>query len=314
MSDTTTLVVNLFDGRRESLDPDAEPHVQVFNGDSPSKRVGDAYKKANSFRFPDLEYSDNFIDNFRVIASADGYYDAGFVPVKMSRNQTQTIDLMLLPKHSSFNFTSAHWNQLPAKRGELYELIRGGLDDATAQARYEHLMEQDQSSLAALLNITAALADIHLPIDSGTTALSYYRQLIWDNEMNEAPTQDRFYAWADNALIDRVVEAAHQGHFTPEHLAGWMHHGASRSYKQNQFAEANVQITFHENLPSPEGLVKVETDIDYYKNPVAHALLEVIPNHFTKGKTNPVQAYALRWIAARTQKLPEFGPLYTIEV
>jgi hypothetical protein len=87
---------------------------------------------------------------------------------------------------------------------------------------------------------------------------------------------------------------------------------ASRSYKQLQFGEANVQITFHENIPGPEGLVKVETDIDYYKNAVAHAILEVIPNHFTKGKTNPVMAYALRWTAAKEQNLPEFDPLFTI--
>lgn len=38
--------------------------------------------------------------------------------------------------------------------------------------------------------------------------------------------------------------------------------------------------------------------MDYYKDPVAHALLEVIPNHF-QGPTDPVAAYVLRWIAGR---------------
>lgn len=313
MADTTSLIVNLFDGRRQPMDPEVQPHVQVFNGDSPSKRVGDKYTKANSFRFPNLEYSDNFIDNFRVIASASGYYDAGFVPIRMPKNGERTLDLMLMPKNGRFNFTAAAWSELSQRRPELLALVEGGLENGAGKDHYERLMEHEQSSLAGLLNITAALSEMRLPIGSHTTGLSYYKSLIWDKETNEAPTQDRFYAWAERSLIERVVEAAHEGHFTPEALAGWMHHGASRSYKQNQFGEANVQITFHENLPSPEGLVKVETDIDYYKNPVAHALLEVIPNHFTKGKTSPLQAHALRWIAARVQRLTDFDPLYTIE-
>jgi hypothetical protein len=312
MPDSTILEVNLFDGNRQPVDPSIQPHVQVFDGDSPSKRIGDSYKKANSFLFPDLPYADNFADNFRVIATANHHFDAGFVPVKMSKNQKRTLNLMLLPKNYEFRFIGAAWEQLRTKRPELFDLLKGQGDEAAAQARYAALMNGNNPALAGLLNITTALSAINLPKNGGKTALSFYKEMIWDEAAKEAPQQDRFYAYATKDLIDEVVAAVHQGDFAPEHLAGLVHHGASRSYKELRFGEANVQITFHENIPGPEGLVKVETDIDYYKNAVAHAMLEVIPNHFTKGKTNPVQAYALRWTAAKEQNLPDFDPLFTI--
>src|SRR2546421_8206394 len=98
MPDATTLIVNLFDGTRRPVDSEIEPHVQVFDGDSPSKKIGDSYKKGNSILFPELPFANNFADNFRIIASAKHHYDAGFVPVKMSKNQTRELNLMLIPK------------------------------------------------------------------------------------------------------------------------------------------------------------------------------------------------------------------------
>jgi hypothetical protein len=56
----------------------------------------------------------------------------------------------------------------------------------------------------------------------------------------------------------------------------------------------------------------VEPDIDYYQDPAAHALLEVIPNAITKSLTDPAQVYVLRWIDGRTAGIPEFAPIYTI--
>lgn len=313
MADTTKLTVNLFDGTRRPIDPSTEVLVQVFDGDNPSKKIGDSYKKANSVLFPDLPFSDNFADNFRVTAAAKHHYDAGFVPLKMSKDQTRVLNLMLLPKSYEFDFSEADWDALAGKRPELFNFLRGGAaDEATAKTRYVQLMTQHAPACAALLNITTALGDIRLPRDTGTTALSYFKQLIWDPASPEAPQQDRFFAYATRDLVGQVVAAAEQGDFAPELSPGSMHAGATRSYKQVQFGEANVQLTFHENDPAPDGLVKVEPDIDYYKDPVAHALLEFIPNHFTKGKTNPVMAYALRWIASQVQGIAEFDPLYVI--
>jgi len=310
MADTTSLRVKLFDGRRQLVDPAIEPYVRVFDGDTPSKKLRDEYKKANSFFFPDLPFTDNFVDNFRVIATADDHYDTGYVPVKMIKNEVRELSLMLLPKSHEFDFSAARWETLATRRPELFELLTDA-DDAAAKARYEHLRDSEPPALAGLLNITTALGELRLPHNSGTSGLSYFEDIIWDKAANEAPTQDRLYAWASTALLDRVVEAADDGYFEHQPLAGLVHRGASRSYKHKAFGEANIQITFHENAPASEGMVKVEVDLDYYKNIAAHALLEVIPNKF-KGKTNPVQAFALRWIATREHGLPDFDPLYTI--
>jgi len=56
----------------------------------------------------------------------------------------------------------------------------------------------------------------------------------------------------------------------------------------------------------------VEPDIDYFKDPGAHFLLEVAVNAFGS-ITDPKAVYALRWIAGRRAGVPEFDPLYTIQ-
>ena len=82
-----------------------------------------------------------------------------------------------------------------------------------------------------------------------------------------------------------------------------------------QFGEANVQLTFHGNdKQSIDGVdcIMIEPDIDYFKDPAAHALLEVLPNAITGGLTNPAVLYVLRWIAGRHAGVPEFEPPYKI--
>jgi hypothetical protein len=94
------------------------------------------------------------------------------------------------------------------------------------------------------------------------------------------------------------------------------HPGATRSWKQVQFGEANVQLTFHEKQESTiDGVdrVVVEPDIDYYKDLLAHAIFEVITNAVTHSLTDPRQVYMLRWIAGRRAGVPNFEPPYLLE-
>jgi hypothetical protein len=49
-----------------------------------------------------------------------------------------------------------------------------------------------------------------------------------------------------------------------------------------------------------------------YRDPLAHVLLEVIPNALTHTLTDPTEVYVLRWIAGQTAGIREFAPLYTI--
>src|SRR5229473_1911699 len=127
----------------------------------------------------------------------------------------------------------------------------------------------------------AAMRDIDLP--SGTP-LTYLKQLIWVDVPDRnifAPKQDRFYAYADKALVNQVQLAAQQNEFAPELDPAAFHIGATSSYKQIQFGEANVQLTFHEGdtqiIDGTECIV-VEPDIDYFKDLLSHALLEVLVN------------------------------------
>jgi hypothetical protein len=122
--------------------------------------------------------------------------------------------------------------------------------------------------------------------------------------------QDRFFAWADGALVEQVRMAAAHGAFAQEPSPGLLHPGATSSYKQIQFGEANLQLTFHEKAGNGQDRVLVEPDIDYFRDMAAHALLEVIPGFFEL--TDPKCVYVLRWIAGHQANVPPFDPPYTI--
>jgi hypothetical protein len=211
---------------------------------------------------------------------------------------------MLISDTHGFSFVEARF---PAA-SRAFPFIAAGADNPTGEARYDHLVEQEKP-LACLLNICEAMKQIALP---QLTPIAYMKQMIWDAPL--APAQDRFFAWCDPALISQIQAATAAGTFAVEQNPELFHPGATRSWKQIQFGEANVQLTFHENEKSPDNTdwVMVESDIDYFQDLAAHALLEVIPNAVTKSLTDPTQVYVLRWIDGRTAGIPEFAPLYTI--
>jgi hypothetical protein len=116
------------------------------------------------------------------------------------------------------------------------------------------------------------------------------------------------------------VKAGQMGSFAEEKDPGIFHPGATLSYKQTQFDVTNVQLTFHQGsartLQGPDGPVDcivIEPDIDYYKDLLAHFFMEVLPNKFTRGLTDPRAVYVLRWMAGK-QAGSEFNPLYTMTV
>jgi hypothetical protein len=211
---------------------------------------------------------------------------------------------MLISTDPGFSFVNARF---PAAKAA-YPFIGAGLDNPTGEANYDKLVEEEKP-LACLLNICEAMSQIALPHQ---TPLTYMKQLLWEG--NFAPAQDRFFAWCDPELILQIQTAAADGKFSVEHNPGLFHPGATRSWKQIQFGEADVQFTFHENERSPDGTnwVMVESDIDYYQDLLAHALLEVAYNAITKSLTDPAQVYVLRWIDGQTSGIPEFKPLYTL--
>ena len=301
MPNTSTLRLRIFDGTRQLFAAPAKFLVTITDGKQTQQFRDYIEKNDETFSLP---FFDNLSDNYSVLAWAEGYQQAGFVPVKLSNLYPTELDLMLIAKDPGFSFANARF---PAA-SRAYPFIAAGTDNSTGEARYDNLVEEEKP-LACLLNICEAMSQIALP---QLTPLDYMKQIIWDAPL--APAQDRFFAWCDPTLISQIQAATAAGKFAVEQNPQLFHPGATRSWKQIQFGEANVQLTFHENEKPPDGTdwVMVEPDIDYYQDLGAHALLEVIPNAITKSLTDPAQVYVLRWIDGRTAGIPEFAPLYTI--
>jgi hypothetical protein len=302
----STLHLRIFDGSRQLFAAPASFLVTITDGNQ-TQHIRDFYTD-NDITFDGLPFFDNFGDNYTVIVWAKGFQQAGFTPVLLSDEYTRTLDIMLISNNPGFSFVNARFPAASAA----YPFIAaaGAPGNATNEALYDGLVEQEKP-LACLLNICEAMSQIQL---TQGTPLTYMKQLIWGaNAPAPAPAQDRFFAWCDPELINQIISAP-PGQFAVELNPGAFHLGATRSWKQIEFGEANVQFTFHENEPSPEGTnwVMLEPDIDYYRDLLAHTILEVIPNALDNSLTDPAQVYVLRWIAGQTAGIPEFAPLYTI--
>jgi hypothetical protein len=298
------LQLRIFDGTRQPFSAPAKFLVTITDGNK-NQRVQDYYQ-ANDITFDDLPFFDNFGDNYTVLVWADGFQQAGFTPVTLSDQDPTTLDVMLIGKNPGFSFVNARWNDANAS----YPFLGSDVSNADGEARFDNLLDKAEKSLACLLNLGEAMSQINL---SQGTPLDYIKQALWD--VDHYPAQDRFFAWCDARLVDQVRDAARAGTFAVENNPGTFHPGATSSWKQIEFGEANVQLTFHENDKKVIGgvdCVMVEPDIDYFQDLTAHGLCEVIPNALTHSLTDPTQVYVLRWMAGRKAGIPEFAPLYTI--
>jgi hypothetical protein len=303
MADTSTLRLRVFDGSRQLFSKPANFLVKIVDGNQ-TQHVWHDYPQ-NDITFNGLPFYNNLFDNYTVVVSSGGYKQAGYQPVKLSNAYTTTLDIMLIANDPGFSFVDARWDTAKVD----YPFVAAGANNATGEQRYDDLVEREQP-LACLLNLCEAMSQIALPQG---TPLDYIKQIRWDAPY--APAQDRFFAWCDVGMIDQVKASAAAGKFAVENAPGVFHPGATSSWKQIQFGEANVQLTFHENdklTLNGVDCVMLESDIDYYRDLAAHTILEVIPNGLTHTLTNPTEVYVLRWIAGRTAGVPDFAPIYTI--
>jgi hypothetical protein len=303
-------MVSVFDGTRKPYSGNDPLLVTVTDGNQ--KEVHRDFHSSPNVLLTDLPVFDNFGDDYTVVVWADGYKDAGVTGVKIRSNVLRTVQLMLLPKSNELNFGQATWSRLAVSKPKAHGLfMRGTASEDAASRRYDDLKDHSGGEvLACLLNITTAMEQIILPQQ---TALDYIVQLMWDLEGSTAMASDRFYGWVDPEIINQIEQAKEQNKFANAPSA--LHPGATRSYKQVEFGEANVQITLHENdrqMVNGINCVKVELDVDYYRDPLAHLLLEVAVNRFGS-ITDPRAVYALRWIAGQRAGVPEFDPLFTIQ-
>lgn len=300
------LMVTVFDGTRNPIKDSLKVLIRIIDGNQHEWYAD--FRKGANHHFKNLFVFNNFGDNYTAIVSAKGYKQAGFTPIKIAQGLCVHVDMMLLPENGGFNFRNAKWDALKSTNQVLFNILGSGCDsEKAAKERYDSLKEEKPETIASFLNIVTALKSINLP---QRTPLDYFKELIWDDMK-----QDRFFAYADRELMNQVEIATTQGQWKPEVGSAFFHPGATKSFKQIQFGEANVQLTFHETDKKRIGgidCVKVESDIDYYKDLSAHTFLEVIPNTLTGQKTDPRAVYALRWTAGRQAGVPEFDPPYVI--
>ncbi len=306
-SDACAITISLFSGTRQQFPSGKKVLLTVRDGNQ--KQVFREYVNKPSFTLSGLPFHNNFGDNYTVVAWTKDYAQVGFTPVKVTPALPASVSLMLVPEDAGFNFSQARWGLIRKNPRYATLLTAGSAGLEAARERYNDLLENRSAALACFFNLATAMAQIHLPAG---TPLDYIRELVWDESMK----QDRFFAWADRDVVDQVIRASANGLFAPEPGTAVFHPGATRSYKQIQFGEANVQLTFHENdTRTIDGTecIKLEPDIDYYKDLAAHALLEVAANTLTGSITDPRQVYVLRWMAGRQAGIPEFDPPYHLE-
>ncbi len=323
MSDTCAIVVNLHDGSRQPIRPSVHPLLTLRDGALRTR----AWRllEGDAVRFDNVPVLGNLGDQYTVFVSARRHRDAGFFPIHITAGGTHEVNLMLLHRDAVPRFREARWDILADSAPDLFRLLTAE-NSALARQQYEELLEHFPSCLACLLNITTAIG--RLPLPDNERLLPLFRRIdlrrVEDARIATGVHQDRFFAYAEKTLKEIVGSHAGRGDtagiFEPADAS--LHPGADVSWKEARFGEANLQFTFHSSdtcTIDGKECIKVEMDMDYYRDGGSHFFLEVVPNTLSPlfgvpHRTDPAQVYALRWMAARNAAEPEtFDPPYTLE-
>src|SRR5713226_4858777 len=170
-NDQATMVVTVYDGSRQPIQG-KDFLIRIFDGFQ--NKLFDDFKPAPTtvFRLP---YRDNLQDNCTVLATGDGYVDAGFTPVKLSLKAVAMVDLMLLPDKANFKFVT--WDGLKTTAPLISAFLSTGSSDPEARANYDRLRQAKPAALASLLNLATAMKTIQLP---AKTPLDYFKEVLWD--------------------------------------------------------------------------------------------------------------------------------------
>jgi hypothetical protein len=307
--------VKIVDGTRQPIPSGQDSLLRILDGRK--QQIIAPWVTGSSVRVTDLPYHDSPDDNYTVFVHSKGFNDGAVFPVPLKEGATVNANVMLLPGDGAFHFRK--WADLQSADARILKLLTNG--SADAGKRYSDTVEAKPQELGCLLNIGTAIRDMTLA--DGTSPLSFYWEVMWD-----LLAPDRFWAWVEVGLADQIKKLSDLNAFAEEKDAAHWHPGigtigpATRSWKQTRFDVCNLQMTFHENNKATRtdtatgrkvDCVVAEPDIDYYKDLLAHGLLEVLPNAVTKGKTDPRMVYQLRWMATLQEGLPAFDPPCTIE-
>ncbi len=315
--DTGNIVIRVANGRRQPIDAGTRLLVTAMDGHQ--KVATRTFVERSEITLSGLNVQDGPADDYTVLVSAKAHTDAGFMPVRVKPNGSEVIHLMMIRRDASYAF--APFSAI-TERPALHDFLGGDAPDR-AEAVYESLKTDNPPALACLLNITTALEQMTLVRADGVTE----KPLPSFKALQSAPEQDRVFAWVDARLMQQIRDtaaAASQGLTKLAPAPKGLHPGATDSYKQTDFGEGNVQLTFHEKEQATVRGVAcqlMEADIDYFKDTASHILLEVFPNKLkaripgvdrSASLTDPRTVYGLRWIAGRRRGL-DFAPPYVLQ-
>ena len=306
MSKKAKIILSLYSGSRKPFSTDKELILRVHNGQSTDWITKTLEPIAGKTVTLIVDFFDNFADNYAVLISCTGFKDSGYFPIAVSTIKDAFLNLMVVSSEPEFHFLK--WEDIRANHPVIAKFLSLGMPQGQEAQFYSDLFQNKSKQTACLLNLATAMSQIQL---ADGTPLDYFRAIDWDSL-----AQDRLFGYVNPALVDQVKRGAQAGTFTPEIDPSLFHGDATCSYKEVRLGEANVQLTFHENdrqVIDGETCVRLEPDIDYYKDPAAHALLEVVHNLVTHSLTEPAEVYTLRWIAGKQHGLPEFNPPYWLE-
>jgi len=118
---SASITLNLFDGTRRPLRTKSQLLVRIRDGNQNDIHSG--FHKGSSLVFENLPFYNNFGDNYTVLVSAKGYFQAGFTPVQVAPNIPRVLDLMMIAKNGVFNFRNATWQRLKSSHPVLSALL-----------------------------------------------------------------------------------------------------------------------------------------------------------------------------------------------
>lgn len=240
--------------------------------------------------------ADTISNVFTLNASARGYRDAGYMGFR-NGDRGNHLHLMLVERKAG----------LFLKAPEQWPAILSSIE----QDQFLAFSEQaDGLPAACLLNVLEAirLCDPQMLAMLLAVPLEVDRLETFRDRRKPGVCQDRVLLHVKPDLKDLLVRAGF-------HRESSLLHGKPRpdeeavSYKQQDFPYGNLQFTLFTKKTALECYADI--DMDYHRDKVSHAVLEVLPNLFGS-RTDPRKVYGLRWMAAKNAGQADFEPAYEL--
>ena len=123
--DKAQIRLRIYDGARKPFAEKQSVLLRVHNGqttDSVTKTLNTKSLNEGELIL-NVDFFDNFADNYTIVVSANDYRDTGFFPVKVSPRSVRDVSLMLVPDEPSFQFDP--WGKLAANHPASDECSQG---------------------------------------------------------------------------------------------------------------------------------------------------------------------------------------------